>query len=58
MEKITVGMKIKLIKELDDRIPVGSIATIVYTDEFDQIFIDWIDCGQYKLDEKNLLSNF
>ena len=58
MEKITVGMKIKLIKELDDRIPVGSIATIVYIDEFEQIFIDWIDCGQYKLDEKNLLSNF
>ncbi len=58
MEKITAGMIIKLIKELDDRIPVGSIATIVYIDEFDQIFIDWIDCGQYKLDEKNLLSNF
>lgn len=58
MDKITVGMKIKLIKKLDEHIPVGSIATIVYIDDFDQIFIDWTDGGQYKLDEKHLLSNF
>lgn len=58
MDKITVGMKIKLVKDLDGSIPVGSTATIVYIDDFDQIFIDWTDGGQYKLDEEHLLNHF
>ena len=58
MEKITVGMTIKLIKEIGENIPVVSTATIVYIDDFDQIFIDWKDGGQAKISEEQLLKNF
>jgi hypothetical protein len=58
MDKITIGMKIKLVKDLDGSIPVGFTATIVYIDDFDQIFIDWTAGGQYKLDEEHLLNHF
>ena len=58
MEKITVGMTIKLVKDIGENIPVGSTATIVYIDDFDQIFIDWSDGGQGKFTEEQLLKNF
>ena len=57
-EKITVGMTIKLVKEIGENIPVGSTATIVYIDDFDQIFIDWSNGGQGKFTEEQLLKNF
>ena len=57
MDKITVGMTIKLVKEIGGNIPVGSTATIVYIDDFDQIFIDWKDGGQAKISEEQLLKN-
>ena len=46
MEELTVGTTITLIKEIDGSKPVGSTATIVYFDDFNQIFIDWSDGGQ------------
>ena len=58
MDKIKVGMTIKLIKDLDGKMPIGSTATVVYIDDFDQIFVDWTDGGQAKLTEEQLLSNF
>ncbi|SFB66399.1 hypothetical protein [Ruminococcus albus] len=58
MDKITVGMTIKLVKDIGENIPVGSTATIVYIDDFDQIFIDWKDGGQAKISEEQLLKNF
>ncbi len=58
MEKITVGMTIKLINDLDGNKPVGSTATIVYIDDFDQIFVDWTDGGQGKFSEEQLIKNF
>ena len=58
MEKITVGMTIKLIKDFDGSRPVGSTATIVYIDDFDQIFVDWSDGGQGRYTEEQLLKNF
>ena len=58
MEKITVGMTIKLVKEIGENIPVDSTATIVYIDDFDQIFIDWSNGGQGKFTEEQILKNF
>ncbi len=58
MEKITVGMTIKLVKDFDGSRPVGSTATIVYIDDFDQIFVDWSDGGQAKFSEKQLMKIF
>lgn len=49
---------LKLIKDLDGKKPIGSTATVVYIDDFDQIFVDWTDGGQAKLTEEQLLSNF
>ncbi len=58
MDKIKVGMTIKLIKDLVGKMPIGSTATVVYIDDFDQIFVDWTDGGQAILTEEQLLSNF
>ena len=58
MEKLTVGMTIKLVKDFNGSRPVGSTATIVYIDDFDQIFIDWSDGGQAKFSEEQLIKNF
>ena len=58
MDKITVGMTIKLVKDIGENIHVGSTATIVYIDDFDQIFIDWKDGGQAKISEEQLMKNF
>lgn len=58
MDKITVGSKITLIKDIDSKTPIGSTATIVYIDDFDQIFIDWTDGGQDSFTEEQLLKNF
>ncbi|MCR5123235.1 MAG: DUF4314 domain-containing protein [Ruminococcus sp.] len=58
MEKIAVGMTIKLVKDYDGSKPVGSTATIVYIDDFDQIFVDWSDGGQAKFSEEQLVNYF
>ncbi|SDA30214.1 hypothetical protein SAMN02910447_03145 [Ruminococcus sp. YE71] len=58
MDMITVGSMITLIKDIDGKTPIGSTATIVYIDDFDQIFVDWTDGGQAKFSEEQLLKNF
>lgn len=58
MEKIAVGMTVKLIKDFDGSRPIGSTATIVYIDDFDQIFVDWSDGGQGRFSEEQLFKNF
>ena len=58
MEKITVGMTIKLVKDFDGSKPVGSTAIVVYIDDFDQIFVDWSDGGQARFSEEQLVKNF
>ena len=58
MDKITVGMTIKLVKEIEENIPVGSTATVVYIDDFDQIFVDWSYGKQGRFTEEQLLKNF
>lgn len=58
MDKITVGMKITLARDIDSSKHVGSTATIVYIDDFDQIFVDWSEGGQSKFSEKEFLKYF
>ena len=58
MEKITVGMTIRLVKEISGGAPFGSTATIIYVDEFDRVFIDWTDGGQDSFTEQQLLGSF
>ena len=58
MEKISAGTKISLVKDLDGKNPVGSTATVVYVDEFGQIFADWTDGGQVRLTKEQLTHNF
>ena len=58
MEKIAVGMTVKLIKDFDGSRPIGSTATIVYIDDFDQIFVDWSAGGQGRFSEEQLFKNF
>ena len=58
MEKISAGTKLRLVKDLDGKNPVGSTATVVYVDEFGQIFADWTDGGQVRLTKEQLTHNF
>ena len=58
MEKISAGTKIRLVKDLDGKNPVGSTATVVYVDEFGQIFADWTEGGQVRITKEQLAKNF
>lgn len=43
MDSITVGAKIKMTDTVTSDYPVGSMATIIYIDEMDNVFIEWTD---------------
>ena len=58
MEKISAGTKIRLVKDLDGKNPIGSTATVVYVDEFGLIFADRTDGGQVRITKKQLAKNF
>ena len=58
MDELTVGTMITLIKEIDGSKPIGSTATVVYIDDFKQIFVDWSDGGQGQLTEEQLSEYF
>ena len=58
MEKISAGTKIRLVKDLDGKNPVGSTATVVYVDEFGQIFADWADGGHVRFTHEQFTNYF
>ena len=58
MEKISAGTKIRLVKDLDGKNPVGSTAIVVYVDEFGQVFADWTEGGQVRITKEQLEKNF
>ena len=58
MEKISARTKIRLVKDLDGKNPVGSTATVVYVDEFGQIFADRTEGGQVRITKEQLAKNF
>lgn len=58
MDELTVGTTITLIKEIDSTKPVGSTSTVVYIDDFKQIFVDWSDSSQGQFTEEQLEQYF
>lgn len=57
MSKITVGEKIKLLEDYMD-IQKGSVATIIYIDDFDQVTVSWLNGGQSSFSEEHLYKMF
>ena len=58
MDRIDVGMKLKFTQDVGKDKPVGTIATVVYIDDFDQVFVEWTDGGQDSFDEFHISKYF
>lgn len=58
MSNIAVGMKLNLMTEIDDKRPAGSTATVIFLDDFDQVFVEWTEGGQSSFTEDQLVKNF
>ena len=59
MDLITVGAKIKMTETVTGEYPVGSTATIIYIDEMDNVFIEWVSNGRLtSFSKKNFKSLF
>ena len=58
MDRINVGMKLKLAQDVGKGKPVGTKATVVYIDDFDQVFVEWADGGQDSFDEFHISKYF
>ena len=58
MDLITVGAKIKMTETVTGEYPVGSTATIIYIDEMDNVFIEWLDGKLSQFSDKQLLNGF
>ena len=58
MESVTVGAKIKMTEAVTSDYPVGSIATIIYKDEMDNVFIEWSDGKLSSFSDKQVLKGF
>ena len=46
IDEVTVGAKVKLREKISDSFPIGSIATILYIDDLDNLDIDWRSSGR------------
>ena len=46
IDEVTAGAKVKLMEKISDSVPVGSIATILYIDDLDNVFIEWVSNGR------------
>ena len=58
MDSITVGAKIKMTETITSDYPVGSMATIIYIDEMDNVFIEWTDGKLSSFSDKQVLNSF
>ena len=58
IDEVTAGAKVKLREKISDSVPVGSIATILYIDDLDNVFIEWLDGKLSKFSDKQLLNGF
>ena len=58
MDSITVGAKIKLTENVGGSYPVGAVATILYIDDLDNVFVEWADGKLTSFPEQRLLSCF
>ena len=58
MDSITVGAKIKMTETVTNDYPIGSMATIIYIDEMDNVFIEWTDGKLSSFSDKQVLNGF
>ena len=58
MESVTVGAKIKMTEAVTSDYPVGSMATIIYIDEMDNVFIEWTDGKLSSFSDKQVIKDF
>ena len=59
IDEVTAGAKVKLREKISDTVPVGSIATVLYIDDLDNVFIEWVSNGRLTLfPKKNFKSLF
>ena len=51
--------EVKLREKISDSVPVGSIATVLYLDDLDNVFIEWVSNGRLtSFSKKNFKSLF
>lgn len=55
MDAITVGAKIRLTGSVAVDRPVGEVATILYIDEMDNVFVEWFDGKLSSFSDKKVL---
>ncbi|MGN0631532.1 MAG: hypothetical protein ACI4JN_09420, partial [Ruminococcus sp.] len=59
IDEVTAGAKVKLREKISDSMPVGSIATVLYIDDLDNVFIEWKNDGRLtSFSKKNFKSLF
>ena len=46
IDEVTAGAKVKLREKISDSVPIGSIATVLYIDDLDNVFIEWVSNGR------------
>ena len=59
IDEVIAGAKVKLREKISDSVPVGSIATVLYIDDLDNVFIEWVSNGRLtSFSKKNFKSLF
>ncbi len=59
IDEVIAGAKVKLREKISDTVPIGSIATVLYIDDLDNVFIEWVSNGRLtSLSKKNFKSLF
>lgn len=59
IDEVTAGAKVKLREKISDSVPVGSFATVLYIDDLDNVFIEWVSNGRLtSFSKKNFKSLF
>ena len=59
IDEVTAGAKVKLREKISDSVPDGSIATVLYIDDLDNVFIEWVSNGRLtSFSKKNFKSLF
>ena len=58
MDSITVGDKIRLKENVGGDYAIGEVATILYIDDLDNVFVEWTDGKLTSFPEQRLLNCF
>lgn len=58
MDSIKVGTKIRLTENTVGDYPVGAVATILYIDDLDNVFVEWTDGRLSSFPDQRVLNCF